>query len=116
MLGSLDFPTIVGLLQDFVKLHQANQEYGPIITQLEKETRFPNLEEYLCLELLRADGNVEFVAEQLAFYEPVRPELNQEQHAWGLQTCPNQDGRGVGTESVTRTNKRSGIIAFLGAA
>lgn len=109
MRGSLDFADIIRLLQDFVRLQKANRNYGHIVSELEKETQFPDLENYLRQELLDGHFSVEFVAEQLAFYQPVKPEVDQEELGFTDQVPK--------AEKIVKKSHspRSGILAFFGA-
>jgi Colicin immunity protein / pyocin immunity protein len=79
MYGSLDLPSIVRLLQEFERLHDARQDCGPVLAVLERETQFPDLGEFLRWELIRLMKGVEHVAERLAVYQPVKPQLDREE-------------------------------------
>jgi Colicin immunity protein / pyocin immunity protein len=77
MLGSLDIPEIIRLLKDFERLHSSRQDYRPVLTVLERETRFPELETFLCREMFHNLRGDDFLAERLARYEPVKASLSR---------------------------------------
>jgi hypothetical protein len=77
MLGTLDIPEIIRLLNEFERLHDAQQDYRPVLAVLERETRFPELEEFLCREMFHNLRGDDFLAERLARYEPTKPALSR---------------------------------------
>lgn len=79
MRGSLDIAGITQLLREFERYHDAPGVCRPIVEELQRETQFPDLDEYLRREMLHNFSSVEYVAEFLALYQPTPPVLNREQ-------------------------------------
>lgn len=92
MRGSLDIAGIDRLLRDFEQQQATPSACRPILEVLQRETRFPDLEEFLRWEMLHNLRSVEYVAEFLALYQPTPPILNREQLVDLVHRIVNAEG------------------------
>lgn len=92
MRGSLDIAGIAQLLREFEQRHSARGNYQTVLEELQRETQFPELEEYLRWELLHNLSSVEYVAEFLALYQPTPPVLNRDQMLALVRRISNAEG------------------------
>jgi len=92
MRGSLDIAGIAELLREFVQRYDTRGDCQPVLEVLQRETQFPELEEYLRLELMHNLSSIEYAAEFLALYQPTPPILNRDQMLDLVQRISNAEG------------------------
>lgn len=94
MLQSLTRDQVANLIEEAWNTYEQKDQHAfeRIVRQLESETLFPNLREFLVVGLFRGDQSVEYVAERLSIFNPNKPRLTRDQMIDLVQEIVSAEG------------------------